>query len=75
MSQNGKCELDVYFAKSPGTLFFSLVRADKNPLCSVSACRSVFSYKKFSVSAVDESALKLPLCFTEYSGNQGKKLK
>lgn len=43
MSQSGKCELDVYFAKSPGTLFFSLVIVDKKhfvlclhvTLCSV----------------------------------------
>lgn len=41
-SQNGK-ELRVYFAKSPGTLFFSSFSL-WNPLCSVSACHSVFSY-------------------------------
>lgn len=48
MSQNGKHELDVYFAESPGTLFFSLVIVDKKQisLClCVTPCSVIKSFQ------------------------------
>lgn len=43
---------DVYFAVSPGTLFFSLVVADKKYRFALCLHVTLFSYKKFPISAL-----------------------
>lgn len=71
-SQYGKGEFKVYFAKSPGTLFFSSFIVYKTTLLCL--CMSLcVQLHNSSISAMDKLVLKLPFWFTEHSEHQGKK--